>query len=114
SSYKIEISKGLAKQGIHDTFHASLLQIHIPNDDRLFPGQTDSQIWDFEDDDDQEWMVELLEYCISEHRGSQTNALFKTEWKTRDCTWLPYHQVSHLIALEHYFELLRISGVEEL
>jgi hypothetical protein len=29
---------------MHDVFHASLLHIYIPNDDRLFPGQLDKQL----------------------------------------------------------------------
>ncbi|KAF9441263.1 hypothetical protein P691DRAFT_626764, partial [Macrolepiota fuliginosa MF-IS2] len=109
SSYKVKISRNLTKRGVHDVFHASLLRIHVPNDDRLFPGRTDSQVWDF-GEDDQEWMVNH----ISGHRGSRSDALFKVEWKSDDTTWLPYHQVSHLVALEHYFELLGISNIEEL
>jgi len=38
NSYKVDISARLKQRGIHDVFHASLLQIHVPNDDRLFPG----------------------------------------------------------------------------
>jgi len=38
NSYKVDISARLKQRGIHDVFHASLLRIHVPNDDRLFPG----------------------------------------------------------------------------
>lgn len=38
ASYKIELSDELKKHGINATFHASLLRIHVPNDDQRFPG----------------------------------------------------------------------------
>ena len=37
NSYQIELPSELKKRGIHDVFHASLLRIHHPSDDRLFP-----------------------------------------------------------------------------
>jgi hypothetical protein len=37
-SYRIDLPRHLKHRGIHDSFHASLLRIHLPNDDRLFPG----------------------------------------------------------------------------
>ncbi len=56
--YKVDLSSNLKQRGVHDIFHASLLRIHIPNDDRLFPGRSDSQIWDFGEDSEKEWAVE--------------------------------------------------------
>ena len=38
SSFKLELPHHLKKRGVHDVFHASLLRIHLPNDDWLFPG----------------------------------------------------------------------------
>ena len=37
SSYHVNLPDSL-KQRVHNVFHASLLCIHVPNDDRLFPG----------------------------------------------------------------------------
>lgn len=37
-SYQLELPSNLKQRGVHDVFHASLLRIHHPNDDRLFPG----------------------------------------------------------------------------
>jgi hypothetical protein len=37
-SFKLELPMHLKKRGVHDVFHSSLLRIHAPNDDRLFPG----------------------------------------------------------------------------
>ena len=38
NSYRIELPDNLKQRGVHNVFHSSLLRIHIPNDDRLFPG----------------------------------------------------------------------------
>lgn len=43
-SYQVELPPDLKWQGIHNVFHASLLQVYIPNDDRPFPGCLDSQV----------------------------------------------------------------------
>ena len=44
-------------RGIHDVFHASLLREHVPNDDRLFPGQMDTQLGDTPNTEG-EWVVD--------------------------------------------------------
>jgi hypothetical protein len=38
NSYKLELPSRLKQRGVHPVFHSSYLRIHIPNDDRLFPG----------------------------------------------------------------------------
>lgn len=37
-SFRIDLPSHLKWRDIHDVFHASLLQIHIPSNDCLFPG----------------------------------------------------------------------------
>jgi len=81
NSYKVDISARLKQRGIHDVFHASLLQIHIPNDDRLFPGHLDNQIWEFKDVE-HEWAVEHIKL----HSGAKTNILFEIVWKSGHIT----------------------------
>ena len=44
SSFQLDLPPHLKKWGVHNIFHSSLLRIHVPNDDRLFPGRTDAQI----------------------------------------------------------------------
>jgi hypothetical protein len=44
SSYKIDLPSELKRKGIHPSFHASLLRIHHPNDDRRFPGRNLLQV----------------------------------------------------------------------
>ncbi|KXN86453.1 hypothetical protein AN958_10082, partial [Leucoagaricus sp. SymC.cos] len=105
SSYKVGLSRNLKQHGVHDIFHSSLLQIHISSDDQLFPGRSDTQVWDFGEPS--------LDHVHS-HSGSKHNALFKIVWKSGDITWLPYDKVEHLTALDQYFEVLGIEGVDQL
>ena len=90
-------------------FHASLLQIHVPNDDWLFPGQLYTQLGNA-DSTKGEWAVDQ----ILGHTGSRGDAAFEICWKSGDTTWLPYYQISHLAALQHYFDLLGIEKISQL
>ena len=94
---------------MHDVFHSSLLRIHIPNDDRLFPGRMDTQLGDSPDAED-EWTVN----SIKSHSGSGENSIFEILWKSRDVTWMPYYQIRHLQALDTYLELMGIDSASKL
>jgi hypothetical protein len=108
-SYKIDLPPELKQRGVHPTFHASLLWRHIPNDNRLFPGQLASQLG-FADQLEPEWSVK----GIIRHQYSGKDAMFLLEWGTGDCTWLPYHDVQVLDALQDYFEVLGIKSIDQL
>ena len=88
NSFQMDLPAHLKRRGIHDVFHSSLLRIHIPNDDRLFPGRMDTQLSD--DFDNDEWAVDR----ILSHHGSRTEATFEILWKSGDVTWLPYYQIT--------------------
>ena len=102
-SFKVELPSHLKQRGVHDVFHASLLRIHEPNDDRLFPGRMDTQIGEGPNID-REWAVEK----IRSHHGSAEESTFEIEWKSGDITWMPYYQVQHLQALDNYMEVIGI------
>ncbi|KDQ29992.1 hypothetical protein PLEOSDRAFT_1026991, partial [Pleurotus ostreatus PC15] len=80
-SFTLDLPSRLKQRGIHNTFHASLLCVHVPNDDRLFPGRLDTQVFEV-DDTDPEWAVEE----ILSHSGSRENSLFEIAWKSGDIT----------------------------
>jgi hypothetical protein len=90
-------------------FHSSYLQIHAPNDDRLFPGWLDNQVTEFETQE-KEWAVDH----ILSHKGSRSDAVFEVKWKAGNVTWLPYDQVDHLGALQDYFNVLGVETVADL
>jgi hypothetical protein len=108
SSFKLELPYHLKKRGVHDVFHASLLRIHVPNDDRLFPGRMDTQV--VGDTLDDEWAVDH----IKSHSGAKTDATFEIQWKSGDVTWLPYYQITHLQALTDYLGLLGVKQISKL
>ena len=109
SSFRLEIPSHLKQRGVHNSFHASLLREHIPNDDRLFPGRMDSQLGS-EPDTEGEWAVD----SILSHSGSNTDSIFEIKWKSGDITWLPYYQITHLQALTDYLDLLGIKNISTL
>ena len=108
-SYKIDLPTHLKQRGVHDVFHASLLRIHHPNDDRLFPGQMDTQIGE-NFTSSNKWAVE----AIQSHNGTAENAVFKVLWKSGDVTWVPYLQIKHIPAMEEYLKLLNVDNIAKL
>ena len=108
SSFKLELPHHLKKRGVHNVFHASLLRIHVPNDDRLFPGRMDTQVVGNALDD--EWAVDQ----IKSHSGAKTDATFEILWKSGDITWLPYYQITHLQALTDYLDLIGVKKISKL
>ena len=108
-SFRLELPTHLKKRDVHDVFHSSLLRIHIPNDDRLFPGRMDTQLGDGPSVDD-EWAVDV----IRNHAGSGNNSVFEILWKSGDVTWMPLYQIKHLQALETYLELMGITDASKL
>ncbi|KAG5735078.1 hypothetical protein E4T56_gene20504 [Termitomyces sp. T112] len=95
--------------GIHDVFHASLLRIHHPNDDRLFPGQLDEQVVEPEQHP-HEWTADK----ILKHAGTKSNLLFEVLWKSGDKTWLLQPQVEDLNLLKPYLDIQGATTVAEL
>ncbi|KAG6880575.1 hypothetical protein C0993_005710, partial [Termitomyces sp. T159_Od127] len=91
----------MLRRGIHDVYHASLLRIHHPNDDRRFPGRLYSQIVaDTESEHENEWAADK----IISHTGSKTDSIFEVLWHPGDKTWLTYDQVKDLNLLQPYLE----------
>jgi len=90
-------------------FHSSLLCIHVPNDDCLFPGCLDEQIPEL-GGTVCEWIVDK----ILSHQGSHSDAKFEILWTSGDKMWLPYGEIAHLRALTDYFEVLGINDITRL
>ena len=43
-AFELELPLEMKNHNIHPVFHASLLRIHVPNNDRLFPGREVGQV----------------------------------------------------------------------
>ncbi|EGO04743.1 hypothetical protein SERLA73DRAFT_26917, partial [Serpula lacrymans var. lacrymans S7.3] len=98
NSFRVNLPSNL-----HPVFHSSLMRIHIPNDDRLFPGRLESQLSE-QDDADKQWAIDK----IMGHKGVRDNAIFEVLWKAGDITWVPYAKIEYLEALKEYFTTLGI------
>jgi hypothetical protein len=109
SSYKLELPSELKRKGIHPSFHASLLQIHQPNNDRRFPGCTIHQVSAL-GDDPAEWAVEKI--LSSLRKGEDLK--FEVLWKSGDQSWAPLSEIKHLNALKAYLEAFSIDHTSKL
>jgi len=107
NSYQIEIPASMKQWGIHNVFHASLMYIHMANDDRLFSSFLDSQIVPVDQDSEPEWAADK----ITHHIGSGKSAMFQVLWKSGDESWVPYAQIRDLNLLDPYLEA---SDIEKL
>ncbi|TDL15613.1 hypothetical protein BD410DRAFT_689985, partial [Rickenella mellea] len=104
-SFKLMLPSELRQRGTHPGFHSSLLRIHVPNDDRRFPGRQLHQILGF-GEKPTEWEVDK----IIAHSGKGPSAIFHVLWKSGDKTWLPYVEVKHLDAVTQYLEAMGVQS----
>ncbi|KAG6896122.1 hypothetical protein C0992_010197 [Termitomyces sp. T32_za158] len=110
-SFCIQLPAHMRQRGIHNSFHASLLRIHYPNNDRRFPGRLYSQIVaNVEPNHVDEWPADK----IISHAGSKSTAIFEVLWRAGDKTWLPYNQVQELDILSPYLEAQGVENIHEL
>ncbi|KIM76330.1 hypothetical protein PILCRDRAFT_36651, partial [Piloderma croceum F 1598] len=100
-TFRLDLPSELKQRGVHPAFHASLLRIHVPNDDRRFPGSLGNA---------EEWAV----LHIESHHGKGVDALFEIVWKAGDRAWLPYHEVAHLEAMSQYLEAQGVNSIGSL
>jgi hypothetical protein len=109
NSYRIELPGPLRARGVHDVFHSSLLRVHVPNDDRLFPNRSAESVFDL-GPNSHEWAVDQ----IVAHTGQGSTATFEVRWKAGDTTWVQSHQLVGMPALHAYLEANGVSRVEDL
>ena len=109
TTYKIDLPSELLSHGVHPVFHARLLRVHVPNDDRRFPARSIQQITHLGYN-----ITDHVAQRINTHIGSGTKSWFEVEWQSGDTTWLPYHEIKHLTALDSYLENLGVNQITQL
>ena len=110
-SFRVDLPSSLRQRGVHNVFHSSLLCVHHPNDDQLFPGRLESQLGAGDlPDHEGEWAIDK----ILSHSGSREESIFEILWKSGDITWLLYETIQDLPALKGYLELLGIEKIADL
>ena len=60
SNITIEPPQEFKDRRINPTFHTSLVQPYIKNNDILFPQRDIKVYYDFENNEDQEWLIEEI------------------------------------------------------
>ncbi len=110
SHYTLELPEELLKRRIHPTFHARLLRPAIKNDDVHFPNREATFFYDFGDDPDKEWNVNL----IVDHKHIGNTIFFDVQWETGETTREPYINCKELEALDRYLELHGVKHWREL
>jgi len=96
SNYMLELPSELIRRQVHPKFHVSLLRLHEPNDDTLFPNRASVDVYDFSAPDDAEWIVDELD----SHRWSGKNLEFQVCWNTGETTWELLESCKELAALD--------------
>ena len=110
SNYRLGLPTELAKRGIHNNFHISLLRKHQANNDVLFPSRTFAEPYDFGEPLDTEWLVDE----ITGHHWEGRKLLFHIKWNLGDTTTEPYNSCKDLAALDRYLELQGVSDWKQL
>ena len=82
SNVMLELPQEFKDRRINPTFHTSLVQQYIKNDDILFPKKDTKVYYDFWNNKDQEWLVEE----IPAHKWTNNDLEFQVKWTAGDVT----------------------------
>jgi hypothetical protein len=105
SNYTLELPSELVKRQVHLKFHVSLLRLHEPNNDALFPNRVSVDTYDVGAPDDAEWIVDELD----SHRWNGKDLEFQVCWNTGETTWELLESCKELAALDRYLTLMGVK-----
>ena len=94
SSIMIELPQKFKDRRINPTFHTSLVQPYIKNNDILFPKRDTKALYNFGYNKDQEWLIEE----ILAHKWTKNDLEFQVKWE-------PLSSCEELEAQDNYLEL---------
>ena len=101
SNITIELPQEFKDRRTHPTFHTSLVQPYIKNNDILFPKRDTKVYYNFGNNKDQEWLLKE----ILAHKCTNNDLEFQVKWMAGDITWEPLSSCKELEALDNYLEL---------
>jgi len=104
STVMLELPPKLTTQQVHPTFHVSLIQAHIPNDDKQFPRHDVKSYYDFGAVDEPEWFINEI---LAHQWVDRAHLEFQVHWTLGNITWEPLIECKELEALDKYLELRR-------
>jgi hypothetical protein len=91
-------------------FHASLIKLHILNDDERFPHHNVLKHYDFGQEAKEEWFVDE----IIAHWWHEASLDLQVRWSLGDTTWEPLASCKQLEALDMYLELRGVNSPKAL
>ena len=101
SNVMLELPQEFKDRKINPTFHTSLVQPYIENNDILFPKRDTKVHYNFGNDEDQEWLIEE----ILAHKWTINDLELQVKWMLGDITWELLSSCKDLEALNAYLEL---------
>src|SRR6266481_6082752 len=107
----LELLPELVNWWVHPTFHVSLIQAHIPNDDGRFPCCDMKSYYDFGSTDEPKWFINEI---LAHHWISPNTLEFQICWTLGDVMWEPLAECKELEALDEYPELHGVSWPHDL
>ena len=97
----IELPQEFKDRRINPTFHTSLVQQFIKNDDILFLKRDTKAYYNFGNNEDQECLLKE----ILAHKQTNNDLEFQVKWTVGDVTWELLSSCKELEALVVYLEL---------
>ena len=79
----IELPQEFKDRRINPTFHTSLVQPYIKNNDILFPKRDTKVYYDFGNNEDQKWLIEE----ILAHKWTNNDLELQVKWTAGDISW---------------------------
>jgi len=110
SNYMLELPIELIKRQVHLKFHVSLLRLHEPNNDALFPNRASVDAYDFGTPDNAKWIVDELD----SHQWNGKDLEFQVRWNAGETTWEPLESCKELAALDRYLTLMGVKHWRQL
>ena len=98
----LELPPELVSRWMHLTFHVSLIQAHVANDDERFPCHDMQLYYGFGPTDEHEWFVDEI---LAHQWVNEKDLEFQVCWTLGDVTWEPKSSCKDLEALDAYLEL---------
>ena len=100
----LELPSELVSRWVHPTFHVSLIQAHVANDDEQFPCHDTQSYYNFSPTDEHKWFVNEI---LAHQWVNKKDLEFQVRWTLGDITWEPKASCKDLEALDAYLELHR-------
>ena len=102
STITLELQPELVSRRVYLTFHMSLIQAHVANDNERFPHRDMQSYYNFGPTNEHKWFVNEI---LAHRWVNEKDLEFQVCWTLGDITWEPKASCKDLDALDAYLEL---------